>query len=72
MSILIKYPSIGQFRNAIRTISDKIAFQGLDEDDSPIMDYNIPKPTLKFHGTVKLHGTNASVCFNLPISMSFS
>lgn len=61
---VIKYPKIGQFTNAVQTILRKVNFVGLDENGDAIYDPSVPKPTITFHGTVKLHGTNASVAFN--------
>jgi hypothetical protein len=60
----ISYPKIAQFRNVVATINREITFTGLDDDGNAIYDPSIKKPTLTFNGTVKLHGTNASVCFN--------
>lgn len=60
----ISYPKIQQFRNVIATINREVTFTGLDDDGNAIYDPSIKKPTLTFTGTVKLHGTNASVCFN--------
>ena len=60
----ISYPKIVQFRNVVSNINREITFTGLDEDGNAIYDPSIKKPTLTFKGTVKLHGTNASVCFN--------
>ena len=60
----ISYPKIAQFRNVVSNINREITFTGLDEDGNAIYDPSIKKPTLTFKGTVKLHGTNASVCFN--------
>ncbi|VAW74728.1 hypothetical protein MNBD_GAMMA12-3071 [hydrothermal vent metagenome] len=49
MSELIKFSSIGQFRNIVKDICE----------------YEGPRlPTLVFHGTVKVHGTNASIVIN--------
>jgi hypothetical protein len=45
----IKYPSIDQFRSTVKHVRDTCNY------------HTIPLPTLKFRGTVKLHGTNASV-----------
>jgi hypothetical protein len=56
------WPKIGQFRNTIRFVKDKIKFAGLDEENKPIYDNLKIMPRLAFVGTVKLHGTNASVC----------
>jgi hypothetical protein len=60
----ISYPKIAQFRNIVSNINREITFTGLDKNGNAIYDPSIKKPTLTFKGTVKLHGTNASVCFN--------
>jgi hypothetical protein len=60
----INYPKIAQFRNIVSAITRKIEYAGLDEEGNAIYDKSIAKPTLTFKGTVKLHGTNASVCYN--------
>lgn len=63
MEHLIKMPSIPQFRNVITDITHLARFAGLDENEDPI--YNNEKlPTVTFKGSVKLHGTNASICHN--------
>ena len=59
------YPSIEQFRNVIYNVNRKSTFVGLDEQGEPILDETKSKPTLSFIGTTKLHGTNASVVFDL-------
>lgn len=64
MKKAIKMPSIEQFRNAIHHIIKATRFTGLDENEDPI--YNNDKlPVLNAIGTVKLHGTNASICYNV-------
>jgi len=60
----ISYPKIPQFRNIVSNINREVAFTGLDANGDAIYDPSIKKPTLTFKGTVKLHGTNAGVCFN--------
>ncbi len=65
MKKMIKFPSIEQFRTIIATILRQYNFVGLDENGDAIYDTTKPKPTLKFKGTVKLHGTNAAVSGNL-------
>jgi hypothetical protein len=60
----ISYPKIDQFRNTIANINRMVNFVGLDDKGEPIYDPSIPKPILKFKGTVKLHGTNAGVSYN--------
>lgn len=47
-----KFGSIDQFRNVIKQVRSNASY------------HNVPVPTLKFIGTTKLHGTNASVVFN--------
>lgn len=49
MQKFIKFPSIGQFRDAIKQVQSACAY------------HNVPLPTVEFRGTVKLHGTNAAV-----------
>lgn len=61
----ISYPKIQQFRNVVTDLNHHISFTGLDNDGNAIYDHSIEKPTVTFKGTVKLHGTNASVCFNV-------
>lgn len=61
----IKYPKIQQFRNVVSDINRMISFVGLDENGNAIYDKSIKKPVLTFKGTVKLHGTNSSVCYNV-------
>lgn len=48
-----KFGSIEQFKNVIKVVRDRAKWNGT------------PLPTLKFIGTTKLHGTNASVVFDL-------
>lgn len=47
-----KFPSIDQYKHAIKTVRDYCKHRDL------------PIPTLKFVGTVKVHGTNACVAYN--------
>lgn len=57
----IKFPKIGQFRQVVREVRAKAQFRGLDESGVPIMDRDAQMPTVEYVGTVKMHGTNASV-----------
>lgn len=57
----IKMPKIGQFRQTIRDITSKAQFVGLDEAGEAIYDHTVKLPTVRFTGTVKTHGTNASI-----------
>lgn len=56
-----KYPSIEQFRNAIRNIQHKAQFVSVDSNGEAIMNRTAALPILEFIGSVKLHGTNAAV-----------
>jgi len=55
-----KYPSIEQYRNIIRKVRTNHDFQG-NVDKEPVYEHLSPYPTLKFRGTIKLHGTNAAI-----------
>lgn len=46
---MVKFPSIDQFRNVVKQVRDRAKYHGQ------------PLPVLQFNGSVKLHGTNASV-----------
>jgi len=57
-----KFPSIEHFRSVIREVNHRVRFRGTTEDGDPIYDESEGiMPTLTFRGSVKLHGTNASI-----------
>jgi hypothetical protein len=58
---MIKFPSIEQYRNIVHNITHRATYTGPDADGNPTYDPALPSPTLKFQGTVKLHGTNAGI-----------
>lgn len=60
----IKFPSIEQYRHTIAQVERMYNFVGLNDQGEPIYDQTKLKPVIKFKGSVKLHGTNAAVCFN--------
>lgn len=62
----IKYPSINQWRNLVKDISDRACYVGADEEGNAIFDYLKPKPNLTFEITEKVHGTNAGVSYSNP------
>jgi hypothetical protein len=64
MKKMIKFPSIEQFRTVVTNINRHFNFVGVDENGDAIYDPSLSKPKVKFKGTVKLHGTNAAVCYN--------
>ena len=59
------FPSIGQFANVIYNVNHKAHYVGQDENNEPIYDKTLVKPTLKFIGTTKLHGTNAGIIIDI-------
>ena len=64
MKKMIKYPSTPQFREVVVNVNRRNNFVGLDENGNAIYDPSLPKPKLKFLGTVKLHGTSAAILWN--------
>ena len=68
---MLKFPSIEQFRNAVKDVTLRAEYTGRDEFDEPIYDESLPKPVISFNGTVKLHGTNAAVCYSVASGMYF-
>lgn len=62
---LRKFPSIDQFRHVVEAVRHRAEYIGQDANDKPIYDSARPKPRLTFQGTVKLHGTNAGIAFDL-------
>lgn len=56
-----KYHKTGQFSDVIQHVRRNAQFKGLDDNGEPIIDRSAVCPKIKFRGTVKLHGTNASV-----------
>lgn len=55
------FTDIGQFRQVVRAVKDHHDFKGKDDNDSPIYRHDSPYPTLKFRGTVKIHGSNSAI-----------
>jgi len=62
---MFKYFDTNQFRDAIRNVTWKAQLKGLDEDGNPILDRSAIKPKILYRGTVKLHGTNSSIIFDV-------
>jgi hypothetical protein len=56
-----KFTDIGQFRETIRAIKLHHDYKGKDEQENAIYSHTSPYPTLRFRGTIKLHGTNSAV-----------
>jgi hypothetical protein len=49
----LSFPSIEQFRNVVNTVRNRAKYDGIDV-----------LPTITFRGTVKSHGTNASIVYD--------
>lgn len=64
MKKFISAAEIGVFRNVVANINRTTNFVGLDESGIAIYDPSIKKPLLVFAGSVKLHGTFSSFCYN--------
>lgn len=58
------FPKIGQYRQVVKEAKLRSAYIGKDENGDPIYDQSKAAPTIKFKGTVKLHGTNAGFAEN--------
>jgi hypothetical protein len=56
-----KFTEIEQFRNVIRQVKDSHDYAGKNDDGKAIFNHTTPYPTMKFRGTVKLHGSNSSI-----------
>lgn len=56
------YHKIKQFKDIVRDIRYSANFVGLDDSDQPVYE-DKTKPIVTFKGTVKLHGTNAGICY---------
>ena len=55
------FPKIGQYRQVVKEAKQRAAYTGKDENGDPVYDFSKVAPTIKFKGTVKLHGTNAGI-----------
>lgn len=59
-----KFPEIEQFRNVIQQVNHRVRYRGTDENGNAIIDEGqVDMPSLRFRGTVKLHGTNAAIIY---------
>lgn len=56
------YDKIRQFKDIVRNIRFLANHKGIDENGEPLVEGSL-KPTIEFTGTIKLHGTNAGICY---------
>lgn len=57
----VDFGSIEAFKNAIQGITHRARFDGINEETGEVIYNNNPLPTLRFTGTIKIHGTNAAI-----------
>lgn len=69
---MFKWPSIEQYRTAIRNVKQRAQYTGRDESGEPTYNTSATLPMLKYRGTVKLHGTNAAVVHEWPRADQFT
>lgn len=55
------YNDIKQFRNIVRQVKDRATYVRTEEDGTVITNPNAVLPTLKFDGSVKLHGSSGGI-----------
>ena len=55
------FTEIGQYRQVVREVKSHHDYIGRDDNNDAIYGHTTPYPTLRFRGTVKLHGTNSAV-----------
>lgn len=60
-NVCVKFPSIDQYRNALKNIKHQMSYDGQDEEGEAKFKRIDSFPTVKFYGTVKAHGTNAAI-----------
>jgi hypothetical protein len=53
------------YGSAVRGLVDHLRYNGKDDKGKVIYDYNKILPVINFTGRVKIHGTNAGVCFDI-------
>lgn len=58
---MLSFPSIGQFKSAIKAVAERSSYRGRKEDGEPIYASDFIRPTLTYVGTTKLHGSNSSL-----------
>lgn len=62
-----KFPSIEQYRQVVKQMTDHIRYIGKDESGNAMFDATKELPVVVFQATVKVHGTNGGVSFTKDI-----
>src|ERR1035437_2929878 len=65
----IHWPSSEQFRTVVKNVQHRASYIGMDSDGSAIIDKSRKSPTLRYEGTVKLHGTCSAVGISSGVEM---
>ncbi len=60
----VSFGKIGQFKNIVKDVTHTTQFIGMG-DNGPLFNQFVELPTLTFRGTVKCHGTNASIGYDV-------
>ena len=61
---MFAFPSIDQLKSVVMEVKHRARYIGNNAEGYPLYDDTIKLPTLKFRGSEKLHGTNASICYD--------
>lgn len=64
MKRMIKYGSIGQYRNIVKSIQMQARYIGTSADGEALYDSSLISPMLNAVASEKIHGTNGSVCYS--------
>lgn len=56
-----KFPSIEQFRNVVKEVTQRSRYVGKDDEGKPIYNNSVALPSVTFTGRIKIHGTNAGI-----------
>ena len=65
------FHSTGQFRNVVKNVQQSAKFNGFDSEGNVILNELAIAPTVEYIGTVKLHGTNASIIVHEDNTISY-
>jgi hypothetical protein len=58
------FTDIGQFRDVIKAVKQSAQFVRIDENGDVIVDRFAPMPVIRFHGSIKTHGTNSGLAMD--------
>lgn len=64
MPKFVSFPKIGQYRNMVQGLTQRLTYRGKDEDGNPLYAKTEPLPKITFCGTTKIHGSNGGIIFH--------